>query len=354
MKANRADLLAQLETLLPGISAQESIEQSSCIVFQEGYAATFNDEIAMRTKTPLKITGAVVAAPLLALLRQMTEDEIDVSTSGHGTDAEIVIGGKHREARIRMEAEITLGIDVVEQPREWKPLHEKFAEAISIVEQCAGKDENKFHTTCIHITERYAEACDNLQAARYKLTTGFESETCVRRDSIRHIVPLGMNQFSETETWVHFRNPQRVVLSLRRFNEDYPSLRKHLEVEGTPAQLPRGLAEAVKRAEVFAAGTGSSGTVLVSLKPGKLTLRSESGWGKYTEWKKIKYDGQPLSFLIAPAILQDIVKKHSECVVTEKRLKVDGGRFIYVTVLGVPSETPREKNRGEKEHQNQD
>lgn len=339
MRINRADFLTKLETLQPGLSPQEVVEQSSCIVFRGGYAYTFNDEISVRAKSPLKIEGAVAAAQLLNLLRKMPEDEIDV-IDDHD---KLRIVGKHRKAWVRFEADITLPLENVETPENWKPLHPEFCEAIATVEGCAGRDESKFALTCVHLNPQYVEACDNLQATRYKIPTGFSTAALVRRDSVRYIIGLGPTEFCETETWLHFRAPNRIVLSMRRFIEDYPSLQDILTVEGEPTQLPRGLAEAAERADVFAAENSDADSVMISLLPGKLTLRAESAVGGYSESKKVKYAGQPLAFLIVPKILGAIVKKHSACVLTRDRLKVDGGKFTYVTVLGVPPDIAKEK-----------
>jgi hypothetical protein len=345
MRINRVDLLTKLETLSPGLSPQEVVEQSSCIVFRDGYAYTFNDEISVRARTPLKIDGAVAAAPLLNLLRKMPEDEVEIVAA----DGQLKVAGKRRRAGVRMEAEITLPIGNVETPTTWKPLHPEFGEAISTVEGCAGRDESKFYLTCVHLTPKWVEACDNLQATRYRLQTGFAAPALVRRDSIRHIAALGATEFCETETWLHFRGPQKTILSMRRFVEDYPSLKDILTVEGETTQLPRGLAEAAERADVFAAENSDADSVMISLSPEKLTLRAESALGWYSETKKVKYAGQPLAFLIVPKILGAIVKKHSACVVTRDRLKVDGGKFIYVTVLGVPPEIAKDNGDAESE-----
>ena len=78
MKINREELLNQLESVQPGLSIREIIEQSSCFVFQDGKVITYNDEIFCSQKTPLKIKGAVLAAPLIALLRKMVETEVDI------------------------------------------------------------------------------------------------------------------------------------------------------------------------------------------------------------------------------------------------------------------------------------
>lgn len=332
-RINREELLQQLEAVQPGLSPREIVEQSSCFVFKDGLVMTYNDEISCSHSTNLKIEGAVQAAPLLSLLRKMIEEEIDVQINKETGELQIV--GKRRHADLRMDKEILLPTETVERPTKWKKLPEEFPDAINIVQQCAGKDESNFNLTCVHIHPEWLEASDNYQITRYKIATPVKKPTLVRRDSIKHIVSLGMTEISETETWMHFRNPDGLVLSCRRFAEQFPDLSPFLKVKGQPATLPKGLVEATERAEIFSSENVDNDQVLVILKAGKLTIKGEGASGRYTEKRSIKYSGTNLSFRISPKLLIELTKRYNECQISEDRIKVDGGgKFVYVTCLG--------------------
>src|SRR5688572_28649491 len=119
MKVNREELVRQLEALQPGISTKAIIEQENCIVFKDGEAITFNDEISCRLKTNITgITGAVRFGPLLGLLTKLQEDEIEVR-QGEG---ELLIKGKNKESGIRMDADILLPFENVEKPKKFTTL----------------------------------------------------------------------------------------------------------------------------------------------------------------------------------------------------------------------------------------
>ncbi len=326
MRTNRERLLQKLEAVSPGLTQKEVIEQSTCFVFQDGKVATFNDEIACVCEVDLKITGAVQASPLLSLLGKMVEDDIDVDV----TDGEFYIKGKRRRAGIRMEQEVVLPIDSVDAPKKWKDLHEDFVEAVGIVQQCASRDESQFCLTCIHLHSDWVEACDNFQASRYPLSTGIVGSVLMRRDSIRHIAGLDMTEFSETKSWIHFRNPSGLVLSCRRHLEEYPDISKVFDVSGRKTVLPGGLAEAVEKAEIFSSESIETEQVSVELKDGRLRLegRGPSGW--YREQKQVSYEGDPMKFCIEPNLLLEITKRTNECEIAEGKLKVDGGKFVYI------------------------
>jgi DNA polymerase III sliding clamp (beta) subunit (PCNA family) len=335
MRADREELLKCLESMLPGLSTREIIEQSSCFIFEGKKIITYNDEIACSQNNPLSIKGAVQALPLIAILRKLKETRIEILESEKGE--ELLIKGKKRRAGIRMEKEIILPIDSLEAPKKkWKDLPEDFADAISLVHQCAGKDETQFVTTCINIHPNWIEATDNYQAARYKIETNLKKSVLIRRDSLKHIISLNMTKFNQSKNWIHFKNQEGLILSCRRFVrevDDYPNISSILKTKGDPIALPKGLKDAIEKAEIFSAENAEENQVIVNLRKGKLKItgRGASGW--FCEIKKIKYRGQSLSFAIAPNLLIELVQRHTQCQITERLLKADIGKFRYVTAL---------------------
>jgi hypothetical protein len=259
MRVNRQEFLQKLESVAPGLATRENIEQSSCFIFQGGKLITFNDQIACRLPCKVDWEGAVTAAPLLEILNKMPDDELELTA----TDGELRYKAKgNRKGGVRMMAEVLLPTDSLEAPTTWQELHPEFCAAIGVVQQCAGRDEQLAILTCVHIHPKFVEACDNYQLARYPLDTGFAGPTLVQRTAIRHITELGMTQFAETESWVHFRNPSKLQLSCRRYVEEYPPLGHHFKGEnGVPTTLPASLGEAAESCEVFSKETADNNVV---------------------------------------------------------------------------------------------
>lgn len=328
-KVNRELLLQQLESVAPGLSSREIIEQSSCYVFTDGKVITYNDEIACAQACDIGINGAVRSQALLAILRKLAEDELEISEEG----GEIIIAGMSKSIGVTREKEIQLPYSSVEAPTKWQDLDEHFIEAIDLVQHCASNDESQFVLTCVHIAPKWVEACDNAQMMRVKINTGVKQSILVRRDSIKHVVTLGMTKFCETETWIHFKNPAGLTLSCRRFVDNYHDLTNLLEVEGKPITLPKGLGDAADKASVFAAESADEPQVLVELRTGKLRIKGRGASGWYRETKKLKYNGPDLAFYIAPSLLIDITKKYNDALITDGRLRVNGGRWNYVACL---------------------
>lgn len=336
VRVNRGLFLSSLESVKAGLSPREILEQSSCIVFGDGRAMTYNDEVACSSSTGLdsSFKGAVQANPLLTILGKLTEEEVDLEIIG----SELVITGTRRSAGIRMDKEVLLPVTSVELPKEWLPMPSEFSEAVEVVSQCAGKDASQFQLTCVHIHPKWLEACDNFQLCRWKLKTGVKESVLVRCTAIRNITGLGMTEFGETDSWMHFRNPSGLVLSCRRFLEEFPDLTEVLKVEGTQATLPKGLAEEADKANVFSSENSEHKLVLIQLRPGKLRIRGQGVSGWYEARSKAVYTGEPMQFMISPQLLIDLVKRHSECVVSPERLLVNANGYVWITCLSKPPE----------------
>ncbi len=343
MKINREELLKQLEATLPGLSTREIIEQSSCFIFKDKTIRTYNDEVACTQKSILDIEGAVQAIPLISILRKLKEDELEIAINKRHT--QLLVKGKRRRSGIRMEEDIILPVETVEKPKKWKKLPSNFADSVSIVQSCAGSNESQFVMTCIHICPKWMEACDNHQMTRFRIKTDIAKPMLIRKESLKHIVSMDMTKFSETKSWIHFRNSTGLILSCRHFVENYP-MEDITEVmkgfKGKPLTLPKGLKEAVEKAEIFSSESVEGSDIIVDLKPTKfkITGKGTSGW--FTETKKSKYKGEPLQFTIPAKLLIELVRQYSKCEVSSTRLKVTGEKFVYITALGIIEEKEEE------------
>lgn len=336
MRVDRVKLLQRLEAVAAGLATKEAEAQTTCFAFKGDKVFTYNGEVACRLKCKTGIEGAVAAKPVLSLLGKLPEDEIDISV----VEGELFIQGKgRRRAGITMEAEVLLPLENVEEPTEWRSLPDDFSEAAAIVQSCVSDDKDETDLMCIHIAPKFLEACDNYQMTRYPVETGFKKPVLIRGKVIAHITGLGMTKVSQSDNWLHFRNGEGLVLSCRTYATDYPDISQWLDLRGSKVKLPSGLAEALDKAEVFSATRpDDDNRITISIREGQLKVRGQSGAGWYEEHKKLKYTGPAMKFMISPQILLEIISKHHSCEVNDKTLRVNGGRFIYVTRVHKPKD----------------
>ena len=334
---NRKQLLKQLESVSCGLSEREIIDQSASFVFKGGKVFTFNDEVACELPCALPVEGAIPARPLLGMLRQLKDAHIKIRTIEED-EHKLVIEGDQSSISFSMEQEITLPLDQVDEPDQWRPLPENLIEALQLVENCAYPDDSVFNMSCIHFHPRFIEACDNYQAARYKIRTGVDTSVLIRRGSIKQVLPLGVTEVCETESWMHFRNPLGLIISCRKYIDDYPDLKGLLDVKrGERLSLAAGIRGATMRAKVFTSEhkDEENKRVRVRLESGKMQIEAQGVNGSFEERKKIRYNGKRVDFSINPVLLQQIaqIKGDWRITPTNDRIWMRRGAHTHVVVL---------------------
>lgn len=344
----KGELLAALEAAEPGLSPRDIVEQSSCIVFRAGWVIAFNDEICVRVKGPLPpdIGGAVHGKPFLESVRRMKSDDLQVWPSG----GRLWVQGGRQRAYGRMDSEILLPLGAVEKPDNaaWVKVHPDFLPALTMAHEFAGRDDSQFAFTCVHLTPNFVEACDSTQMLRVNVTTGIRESVLVRKEAVKAVAGLGVTRMAETNGWVHFRAAAKneegnkspeLVISCRRYLEEYDDLSGHLEFQGTKVELPSELVEASAFAEVYSQENSDDNLVTVTLKPGWLHVEGLGNTGGAEQKAKMNYDGESLAFRIAPKMLARVVERYKRCEIGPTKLKATGANWTYVTALGVPNDS---------------
>lgn len=336
IKVIREDLLACLQAAEAGLSSNDKLEQSTCFCLRGGRVVTFNEEICVRVKSPFpkEFTGAVQSRTLMGWLKKVPERNLKVRFHKD----EIQIEGKGKATKLRFADKITLPLGDVEVPEkdDWIDLPPNFGEAVSIVQECTGSEKTKTALACVHFTPRWVEASEGFQATRYKIKLPIDQNFLVKPKGLKHVVAQNCNEMAVGKEWVHFRNELGVVISCRRYVEQYTDLTASLEMEGgTTAELPEGLEGAVERGEIFSK-ENEVNYLVVAIEDGLLTVTAVGMTGKCWEDHSVKYDGEPFAFLIAPNMLAEVVRRSSKVRINRDKLKVKGPNWAYVTSLTDP------------------
>ena len=343
MILNRKEVLGALQLVYPGISRKEDTDQSDCFAFRDGMVFTYNGGLSIKTNSglPKEMIGAIKAQVFLDYFCKMKIEELDVEDKGDI----FLVKGKGEWVKFVKESKFQLPIKDVETPTLWKKLPEDFLDGLRMVQECAGSNEAEFATVCVHIHPNWLEAFDNFQMCRYTLKTGFENPTIIKRDFLKHILGFNVDQFSETDRWIHFRKkpdpknsdqPELIVSCIKAVG-DYPDITEFAEGgDGwAPMKMPEGLGEKVASASISSASNVDYNHVKVVLdgEKKKVYVIGLGASSEYKGWKSIVYSGKQISFMISPKLLSGIVAKYEKCQITDGRLKVIGDNFVYCTCL---------------------
>lgn len=347
MRFNREELLSKLHCVKPGIAQKELLQQSSCVIFQKGDFFTYDDETSCQIPSgfPREWQGATKAATLIAFLEKFKVDEVFVNLKS----GKLQIKCRDEEASFRVQEDIQLSPTNVEKPKEWKPLPEEFDDALKIVSPCAGSGsaDEDYRMSCVHFHSRWIEASDGIQFARYRVITEVEQPFLIKQKSLKNITSLGVTEFSETENWVHFKNEKLgLILSSRRYLDEYENLSEIFKRRGEVLKLPEGLGESIDKADVFTQESARP-KIIIELENSKMLLTGEGVHGKYTTKKAVDYTGEKIKFGIMPKILSELGKRYSQCEVTQDHIRVKGERFTYVSILYKNQEESHEQDDGD-------
>lgn len=338
-RVKRADLLQALNWVEPGLSPRDFIAQGTSYAFNNGWVATYNDEICCRAKSelPADFMAAIRAKPLKAMLESMSDEEIELKSDGKV----LKVSGNRKWGKVRMEKDIILPLDQVAPPApsSWRPLPEGFNDAVEMTAETAGSNAAEFLSVVVHMQPDFMESCDRRQASRYYLELPLEMPILVRAASLAKVRPMGADRVAETDNWIHFRN-NKAILSCRRHIDKYPEIGHMIEFQGTPAVLPKGAIEASKLGAVFTID-GEQDKVLVMLSDGKMVVQGEGAYGECEAELETSYRGADVKFHVAPQLLASMITKHNECVVGDGKIGVFGENWAYTILLPDPNSGPQ-------------
>jgi hypothetical protein len=352
---NREDFLRRLKAIRPALTSNKAIVQGDCIAFRRGYMMTYADEISCRIPSGIdkQFTGAIPAARLLKQLGKWKDREIHVTA--HNGRLRVISMSRRRQAWFGVQ-EVTQLSDKVEMPGAdaWRRLPKGFIEAVETVGMCASQKKSKWETTCIHIHPERIEALSALHGCQWLIRSGFKRPILVKQEALQHIVSAAPDRLAETKGWVHFRNRRtKLMLSCRRYADTsgFPDAAPGLEVyRSHVVSLARIPPDEIERAAVFSAETDKDRVLVeIGLERNTGRISGEGISGSY-EGKPfaINWDGEGISFYIAPKILMDICSRHQTVLIgcgraaakagqSPNRLKavVDRGhvKYTYVTSL---------------------
>lgn len=345
---DRLAFLRALNEVKPGLSVRDILEQSASFAFIKGRVVTFNDEVMCTAKSglPEEFTGVVRAKMLLAQIQKAEEETLTVTDDGQ----ELVFKGKRWRCGLARDPQVLLDLKKVTMPKkeDWFPVAPDFCEAVQLVETCAGKDQQMFVLTCVHIHPNWVEASDNQQLARFKCKTGVKESVLVRRDSLRPIPQYDMTRMAVHDNWIHFRAANSTTISMARFVDKYYDLTALLTGEGVPVSLPKSLSDLAERAKVVSDETEEDRVkVTLTAERVKVSARCDGAW--YEAGQAAKYSGPKFSFLVSPKMLASLVDKYPDCTVdtSEFRIRASGGKFKYAACLEAPTLTETVKSKEE-------
>ncbi len=334
MPIPRSVLLVKLTEAAVGLSKKPDLEQSSSFIFKGDRLTTFNGNIMVRTKSPLSFDAVVSASDMLGMLSKIPDDEVEISCNE--SELRIRSTDNRRKAGITMAVGIHSPITDIPMPAKesWSGIKEGVSEALQQAARVCTNDETQSLTSCVHITPKMIEACDNLRLLRTTINTGFSEDVLLPAESLIAIRDIEITKVSMGKGWVHFKTAAGAVVSLASNNETYHDGLDEILALDKPEKitLPANLKEILDRALVMSSAKEDA-RIGVKIADGELTVTSfkEGAW--YKEKRKVKYAGRVLDFDIDPDFLSQVLERTRDVKVDQKRMKIVVDKTQFVVEL---------------------
>ena len=337
MNISKSTLLTALESVKPGLSNKEIIEQTNSFAFMEGRVITYNDEISISHPVSelSDITGVIKADELYKILVKMKEDNLEVDYNDESS--ELVIKSGRAKAGLLVQPDIKLPIDEdIKTKGKWKDIPKGFLKFVGFSLTSCAKDMTQPRLTCVHCSkDGVVESSDNYRITRCTMEEELPIDTfLLPASSAISVVKLNPTKMAQGKGWVHFKTEDDTIISCRILEEEYPNTVPFLKVDGPLLVLPQSLQEALDSAGVFAKrDTLTHETVEITLSNNKITVESKSDTGWYSEALNIKYNKEPISFAVTPYLLKSILSETQGCIYGKTKLKFEGEGWVYMSLL---------------------
>lgn len=332
MEVNREKMLEALNFVRPGLASKEILEQSTCFVFDEGYAFTYNDEIAIRHPIEGELQGAVQAKPFYSLLEKLKDETVVISVGG----GELNVKSKKATGGIKMEAEISLPVGEIALPKKWLKLPEDFIDALGFCIFSASRDMTKPYLTCLHVQDDFIESSDNIRLTRRTMKGKVARSFLIPAAAAKELIQYTPTKYATKKGWAHFKMENGTIFSCRVIDADYPDTAPHLEVEGSRIKFPTAMTELLDRAGVFSETEFNQDeyvTITLDGESGSLILRGDGPSGWYEEKARVRYKYDTKKFMVNPSLLRDMLSHLNEVVIGERALLFDGDNFSHIVCL---------------------
>lgn len=330
MKINKEELRKALEIVKPGLANKEMIEQATSFAFLEDRVVTYNDAISISHPVPgLSIHGAIKADKLYGFLSKTGTKEIHIKADGKQIK---MVAGKAK-AGIAMQEEIRLPLDEeIGKKGKWKKLPKDFKKALDFAWPNCSADMTTPVLTCVNVNkDGRIEASDRLRLITYQIGELPLPGFLIPGTSTRELTRLDPTHMARGKGWSHFKTKEDTIFSCRVYEGEFPETGGLFDFEGTEIKFPKGITDAIQRAQVFAKTDHISDEwVEIKFSEGNMEIKFEGETDWFSEDIKCDYAGEEMSFKITPTFLLQILTTMDTCIKGEQALKFTGEDWQYV------------------------
>lgn len=292
---------------------------------------TYNDKISIQYPFKTDFSLFVNANDLYKIVSKLTADILSIEEK----DGKLNIKCKSLNANLATikDEEINERITNVQKSlvnEKWKTLPNNFCEGISLCAFTASKQESDQTLTCIHINDVNCIASDNMRISHALLDSPVDP-MFIKASEVKNLIVLEPIKYFITKSWLHFKNEEGCIFSIRKVFGKFPDFLKFFKFKGVEISFPKEIIEGMDITSIFADDIQPTVKIIIEKEFCKISVKSESGSAQYRT--KIKYSGKPITFSINPEFLKQMMTYSSSIIVKNDKARLETNNFALVTAL---------------------
>lgn len=330
MKTN--ELLTALVKVKSGIAEKNSIESMKCFYFTGVDIITYNETISVRHPFKTDFNMFINAKDLFNLVAKLTAKEIKFQEKDEKLNISCAtmkanfaaIYDPETEVRIK---EVSKSLNKIE----WKKLPNNFQECVKFTLHTASTTDSDGTLIYISVNGKDCISSDNKRVSHATLKSEMD-DMLIKASEVNGLLGISPTDYSVGRSWIHFKNEDNCIFSIRKVTGNYPDYLQFFEFDGQEVKFPKEIIEGVDITSIFADAL----VPVIKLKMTKgicvLSVKSESGTINYRS--KISYTGEEIVFLINPNFLKEMIKYSPTVVIGDgkSKLKTESG-FSLLTLF---------------------
>lgn len=325
------ELLNVLEKVKPGISSKNTNESMSYFYFSGKDIITYNDKISIQHPFQTDFNLFVKANDFYKLISKISEDEIDVVEKNE----KLNITAKTARSRLSTihDNEISERIenlgDLLKEAK-WGKLSDNFCNCLSLCFNTASTQDLAGTLTCVYIKDNICVSSDNSRISYATLDSPLE-EMFIQASEIKNLIAIEPKEYSISKSWIHFKNEDGCVFSIRKIEGNFPDFMQLFEFEGTEITFPEDILEGIDIASILVDTNYKS--INIKIAKNFLILSAKSDGGQILHRSKIDYDGKEINFSINPEFIKEMMKHSTSVFIGKDKAKLHSDNFSMLTAF---------------------
>lgn len=305
----------------------------SYFLFSGKNIVTYNDKISIQHPFKTGFNLFVKASDLYNIISKLKAEKIKLDVV---KDGKLNIKCNKLNAHLSTidDEEVRQRIATIDKSlknAKWKSLPTNFNDSLLLCSFSASKQESDQTLTCVYINGVDCIASDNRRIAHSVFDKSMDT-MFVKASEVRNLITINPIKYSSSKSWLHFKNAENCIFSIRKIDGDFPDYMQFFDFDGTIVNLPQELLEGMDITAIVTDKLDPS--ITIKITNGLCNIIGESEAGKVHYRSKIDYNGKEISFTINPDFLKEMMSHSSQIVISKERAKLQtDSNFTLVTSL---------------------